>query len=84
MSVSEEGRERISQEDLARHQRMVAYMQKAEAHMVEAEALAARARDLRAAFVIWAEELHERYEIPRDGGVDEAGFIVRPDPPASG
>lgn len=70
--------DRISDEDLARHQRMLGHYHEAQQLAQQAQQLQARANELTGAFKIWAEELHERYEIPAGGlGVDENGAITR-------
>lgn len=69
---------RISAGDLERHQRMLARYREGQQLAQEAQRLQARANELAAAFKVWAEELHERYEIPAGrGGVDEDGSITR-------
>lgn len=64
--------ERLDEDDLERHRRMVVL-----AH--QADALTQRAVELRAAFKVWCEELHERYGLAVDGseGIAEDGTITR-------
>jgi hypothetical protein len=65
---------KISVADMERHRRMVA-------GVLEAQDLQRRANDLAAAFRVWAEELHERYDLDATRGesVNEDGTIVRAD-----
>lgn len=69
----------ISDQDLERHRRMTAHLHEAQRLAQQAQQFQQRSNELVAAFKIWAEELHERYEIP-DGegsGIDEGGAITR-------
>jgi hypothetical protein len=72
-------RERISEEDLTRHERMVARLREAQAIEDHVKRLAARRTELVCAWKVWCEELHERYNLLSDGteGVDENGLIMR-------
>ncbi len=64
--------DRITDDDLDRHQWMTRRLH-------EAEALQRRAVELASAYKVWCEELHERYDLALDGseGVEEDGTIKR-------
>lgn len=66
--------DKLSEDDLERHRRMIGLCQ-------EAQQLQARAQQLAGAFAVWCEELHERYGLATDGseGVNADGTINRAD-----
>jgi hypothetical protein len=71
--------ERITDDDLQRHRRMLARLEEAQQLQQQAAQLQARSNDLFAAVRIWAEDLHERYALnPAIGeGVHPDGTITR-------
>ena len=66
--------DRLTEADMERHALMLGYFR-------EAQQLQGRANDLMAAFKVWAEELHSRYELDANAGegVNEDGTLVRAD-----
>lgn len=69
----------ISPEDLAIHQRMLARFHEAQQLAQQAHQLQARAEELAAGVKVWAEDLHERYELDanKGEGVQDDGTIIR-------
>lgn len=71
--------ERLKDSDLEIHLRMSAKLNEARQLEAEADQMRDRAKQLAAGFLIWFEDLHERYELDgnKGEGVLEDGTIVR-------
>jgi len=65
--------------DLERHERMLQRFADAQQIQAQIDLLAARQQELLAAYKIWCEDLHERYELATDGSENVApdGTITR-------
>ena len=71
--------ERLTEADMERHALMLGYFREAQQLAGQAQQLQGRANDLMAAYRVWAEELHGRYELDANAGegVNEDGTLVR-------
>lgn len=69
----------LLEEDIPDHQKFSNYRDQATDLEREAKRLLDRAQRLMGAYLIWVEEMHEKYDLAMDGseGINDNGTIVR-------